>query len=119
MTEGDVVIIPMETADGGVKPRPGVVLRGMPPFGDFLICAISSQLQQEVRGFDECILPGDPDFQGSGLRCPSLIRLGYLVMKPARRIPGRIGSISQSRLFRLKETLANHLAAPPRNVAPK
>jgi mRNA interferase MazF len=109
MSEGDVVIVPMEMADGTLKPRPGIVLRSMPPFGDPLICAVSSQLHQEVLGFDEPIVPGDADFSSSGLRAPSLIRLGYLVMKSRRQIAGRIGFIDPKRAARLREKLSAYL----------
>lgn len=37
---------------------------------------ISSQLNQEVPGFDEIITPDDPDFKDSGLKMSSLIGIG-------------------------------------------
>ena len=50
MTEGAVALAPLPQADGRTKPRPVVLLRAMPPFGDWLVCGISTQLQQEVAG---------------------------------------------------------------------
>jgi mRNA interferase MazF len=50
----------------------------MSPFGDLLVCAISTQLRQQVLGFDEIIERGDDDFEQSGLLATSLIRLGFL-----------------------------------------
>ena len=67
------------------------------------------QLRQEVVGFDEPIGPGDPDFRGSGLKAPSLIRLGYLAVLPASGLLGAIGSISEIRHVRLLERLSTHL----------
>jgi mRNA interferase MazF len=55
MKEGDVILVPLPQADGQRKPRPAIILRILPPFGDFLVCGISSQLRQQVRGLDELI----------------------------------------------------------------
>ena len=55
MTEGDVLLTSLVQTDGQIKRRPTVFLRKMPGFGDFLVCGISTQLQQEVLGFDEIL----------------------------------------------------------------
>ena len=94
MTEGDVILTPVPQANGQVKNRPAVVLRELPPFGDVLVCGISTQLQQEVVGFDEVLSWSDADFAASGLRSTSLIRLDFLSVLPASRVIGTIGSIS-------------------------
>jgi mRNA interferase MazF len=109
MIEGDVILTPVAQADGQIKNRPAVILREMPPFGDVLVCGISTQLQQEVAGFDEVVSSTDADFTASGLRATSLIRLGFLSVLPVNRIIGTIGSISSSRRQRLLQNLADHL----------
>lgn len=81
----------------------------MPPFQDFLICGVSTQLRQQVKGFDEIIDPSDPDFAASGLLAPSLIRLGFLVVVPQKNVAGAIGAISSERHERLLKNLSNHL----------
>ncbi len=48
----------------------------IPPYGDFLVCAVSTQLRQEVSGFDDVIAPSGLDFSTSGLKAASVIRLG-------------------------------------------
>ncbi|TMA41066.1 MAG: type II toxin-antitoxin system PemK/MazF family toxin, partial [Deltaproteobacteria bacterium] len=78
MTEGDVVLTPLPQADGQVKNRPAVVLRLMPPHGNLLVCGVSTQVHQEVVGFDETIKPGDADFASSGLKAPSLMRRSHV-----------------------------------------
>jgi mRNA interferase MazF len=45
MNEGDVIISRMPQANGQTKPRPAILLRQMPPFGDWLTCGVSSKLQ--------------------------------------------------------------------------
>jgi mRNA interferase MazF len=112
MKAGDVVLAPLPQADGQFKNRPAVVLRVMRPHGDLLVCGVSTQLQQEVVGFDDAIRPGDPDFVGSGLKASSLIRLGFLVVLPAASFVGSIGAIAPERHRRLLERLAEFLLAP-------
>ncbi|WP_019501849.1 type II toxin-antitoxin system PemK/MazF family toxin [Pseudanabaena sp. PCC 6802] len=109
MKEGDVILTPVAQADGKIKNRPAVILREIPPYKDFLVCGISTQLNQLVQGFDEIISPGDADFVSSGLRSESLIRLGFLAVLPRRSILGSIGSISPERHKRLLKTLSDYL----------
>jgi len=109
MTEGDVVLTPVPQADGTIKNRPAVFLREMPPFKDLLVCGISTQLRQEVKGFDELISPSDADFTSSGLVRDSLIRIGYLAVVPRSQILGTIGSISTERHRRLLKNLSAYL----------
>ena len=44
MKPGDVVLTPLPQADQVIKNRPAVALCQMPPFGDWLVCGISTQL---------------------------------------------------------------------------
>lgn len=111
MKEGDVVIVAMPQFDGTIKNRPAVVLREMRPFRDMLVCGVSTQLSQAVNGFDEIISPRDADFSSAGLKAESVIRLGYLVLVPRRKIHGTIGSVGGSRHKRLLKTLADYLVA--------
>jgi mRNA interferase MazF len=48
MKEGDVVLTPIPQADGVIKNRPAIVLRTMPPYRDFLVCGVSTQLDKEA-----------------------------------------------------------------------
>jgi mRNA interferase MazF len=97
MKEGDVVLTPIPQADGMIKNRPAIILREMPPYRDFLLCGVSTQLNQEVKTFDDLIVPSDPDFSSSGLKSASLVRLGFLAVLPSNQIIGSIGSISSPR----------------------
>jgi mRNA interferase MazF len=111
MSEGDIALIEMPQADGQIKRRPALVLRAMPPFGDWLVCGISTQIRQQVPGFDEAIDPSHLDFAGSGLKAASLIRLGFLSTFPRSAILGKIGRIAPERHRRLLGNLAGHLLA--------
>lgn len=109
MNEGDVVLSPLPQADGWAKNRPCVALRRMPGFGHGLVCGISTQLRQEVTGFDELIRIGDLDFPASGLKAASLIRLGFLAVLPEDRLLGAIGALAPERHQRLLGRLSAYL----------
>ena len=109
MNEGDVILTPLPQADGMLKHPPAVVLREMPPYGDFLVCGVSTQMQLMVSGFDEPIIGKDDDFAGSGLMADSLIRLGFLAVLPRKNIMGSIGTIARERQRRLLQRLSDYL----------
>ena len=109
MTEGDIALAPLPQADGQIKNRPVVLLRRLPPFGDFLVCGVSTQLQQRVEGFDEVIVPADKEFAATGLKAASLIRLGFLAVLPQSALLGKIGSLTPERRLRLLANLCRHL----------
>lgn len=111
MTEGAVTLTPLPQADGQAKPRPTILLRRMPPFGDWLVCGVSTQIHQRVVDFDETIEPSHPDFVRSGLKAPSLIRLGFLTVLPADHFLGVLGAISSERHARLLQRLSAFLAS--------
>lgn len=109
MREGDVVLTPVPQANGAIKNRPAIILREMPPYKDFLVCGVSTQLHQQVKGFDELVSPSDTDFKSSGLKSESVIRLGFLAVLPQRSVIGSIGSVSSERHKRLLKTLSDYL----------
>lgn len=109
MKEGDVVLTPIPQADGTTKNRPAIIMREMPPYRDLLVCGVSTQMHQQVRGFDDTILTSDADFPSSGLKSESLIRLSFLAVLPRRDIVGSIGSISPERHRTLLKTLSDYL----------
>ena len=111
MNEGDIILTPLMQADGMMKNRPALLLRELPPYGDFLACGITTQLHQAVPEFDEVISKRDSDFAASGLVADSLIRLGFLAVLPRQRISDSIGQISAERRARLLRNLSKHLVA--------
>ena len=109
MKEADVVLTPIPQADGVLKNRPAIILRELPPYRDFLLCGVSTQLDKEVKGFDEVISSNDKDFKSTGLKTTSLVRLGFLAVLPSRQIIGAIGSIFSTRHRKLLKTLSDYL----------
>lgn len=61
---------------------------------------VSSQLRQYIDDFDEIVEEDDPDFAESGLKVPSVIRVGLV---------GAVGEIGSERLWRIRERLAHWL----------
>jgi mRNA interferase MazF len=109
MKDGSVLLTALRQADGTIKDRPVILLRRVPPFQDFLVCGISTQLQHEVPGLDERIVPTDSDFRTSGLKAASLIRVAFLAVHPPSEFKGRIGSVSSARVKRLLTKLSDFL----------
>lgn len=107
--EGDIVLASLPQADGQIKMRPALVLRQVPPFNDFLLCGISSQLRHAVPGLDLIIDISHPDFQQSGLTVPSLVRTGFLTIKSSITIVGAFGSVSNETHQQLLNNLATYL----------
>ena len=105
MQEGDIAIASIQQSDGAYKPRPVLLLRQLPGYGDFLTCGISSQLRQTVQGFDEVLQP-DTDNQ---LRVASVIRLSNLIAIPIRDLNRAIGYIPDALHRDLLQRLAYHL----------
>ena len=67
---------------------------------------ISPQLHQQIEGFDELIEEGDSDFQQSGLKKTSVMRISRLVVVEGEVLEGRIGRISPDRMQRIRRRLA-------------
>ena len=99
----------MPQADGRVKNRPALILREMPSHRDLLVCGISTQLHQCIRGFDEIVAASDADFVSSGLIAASVIRLSFLAILHRKEVIGRIGCVSPERHTRLLQALSNYL----------
>jgi len=115
--ERDVILVPLPQSDGQRKPRPAIILKVVPPFGDYLVCGVSTQLRQQVPHFDELILQSDADFGMSGLRTDSLIRLGFLAIYTKDQVLGSIGEISMERHRRLRRQSANFLVSDSGNAS--
>ena len=116
MTPGEIILLRLPQPDllPG-KLRPVLVLSELPgPFGDILVCGISSQLHQEVPQWDEQLTTIDPDFATSGLKVASVIRLNWLASVNPGVSVGTLGTIASERLTRLRQRLSDQLALPHR-----
>lgn len=90
--------------------RPAVLLGKLPgEYDDWLICMISSRIRHQVANFDELVREQDADFAASGLKAPSLIRLGRLAVVQGEVLLGAVGAIAPERLNRMKQRLSEWL----------
>jgi mRNA interferase MazF len=110
---GQSALTPFPNTDlSGSKRRPVLLIRrASRRFDNWLVCMVSSQLHQAETGFDEIRIPKDPDFAGSGLKAPSVLRLSRLAVLDGTLLIGSIGSISDERLSGVRTRLAEWLAA--------
>jgi mRNA interferase MazF len=108
ISEGQIVLFRFPQTDRTEgKLRPALVLRQLPSrHNDWLICMISSNLDQEVPEFDEVITPDDLDFKESGLKVPSLIRIGRIAVVDGDILLGKLGQIDTQRLLRIRYKLS-------------
>ncbi len=89
------------------KLRPALLLSKLPgDYSDWLICMISSNLEQFIDNFDEIIFEKDSDFVTSGLKAESVFRIGRLAVMNHTLIEGSIGHISKTRLNKIKSKIA-------------
>lgn len=109
--EGQIVLFRFPQTDQQIgKLRPALTIRKLPGnYNDWLICMISSQLDQQISGFDEMVTVNDPDFTESGLKSSSLIRISRLAVVNGDFLLGKIGQIDDLRLNRIKHNLSQWL----------
>jgi hypothetical protein len=71
---GSIVLVQfLFTDQSGSRLRPVLVLRrASMRFNDWLVCMITSQLQQADPHLDEVLNPDDPDFPATGLKAASV-----------------------------------------------
>ena len=107
--EGHIVLFRFPQTDQTVaKLRPALVIRRLPgAYDDWLICMISSQLAQQIPEFDEVLKEKDVDFEQSGLKTSSVIRISRLAVVNRTVLLGSIGSIGMERLELIKNRLSN------------
>ena len=108
IAEGQIVLFKFPQTDQTKgKLRPALVLRRLPgPYNNWLICMVSSHLDQKVPDFDEIITPDDSDYKESGLKVPSLIRIGRLAVVDGDILLGKLGQVDAPRLLRIKQKLS-------------
>ncbi len=108
IAEGQIVLFRFPYTDQhSGRLRPALIIRKLPGrYEDWLICMISSQLNQEIPAFDEIITPDDPDFPDSGLKVSSLIRIGRLAVVNTDILLGQIGRLNDTRLETIKQRLS-------------
>lgn len=111
MKPGDIVLIrfPQTDLQAG-KLRPALIVASTPGrHADALLALVSSRIYQAIPEFDEIIASSDPDYEVTGLKVPSVIRLARLATVESAVINARLGNISHERLQQIKGRLIDWL----------
>jgi mRNA interferase MazF len=103
MKPGDIILINFPYSDlKSSKLRPALIIATVPgKQADVLIAAISSRRYQAVPDFDELIDRTAPDWESTGLKVTSVIRIAKLASVETNIIAARLGSISLERMTRV------------------
>lgn len=106
---GQIVLFRFPQTDLAVgKSRPSLLIAPVPSsFDDWLVCMISTRIQQTIANIDEIISPTDADFIQSGLKTESVFRLTRLAVVSESIFLGTIGKISPNRLAEIRKNLAH------------
>jgi mRNA interferase MazF len=108
MKEGDIVLTTIPQ-DIYIKLRPALVIKVLPRHNDYLLCGISTKLQDVTPGIDFVIEETHPSFATSGLKAASAFRLAFIAVVPDTHVIGRIGFISENLLNEIKQHLTNYI----------
>ena len=111
MKPGDIVLIRFPQADlKAGKLRPALVLAVAPgPYADLLLALVSSRIYQAVPDFDEIIAPTDSDYETTGLKVQSVVRIARIASVAPSVINARLGNISPTRLQQIRNRLSDWL----------
>ena len=109
ISAGSIVLAEIQQNDGRIKRRPALVVKIIPPFNDYLLCAISSQVRLYQEELDILINRSYPFFSETGLKTDSIIRGGYLATVSSDYIPGAIGSIDEKVYQQLLNKISSFL----------
>ncbi|MGA2231507.1 MAG: type II toxin-antitoxin system PemK/MazF family toxin [Tepidisphaeraceae bacterium] len=95
---GDVVLVPFPFADlTGKKVRPALIVSADPQGSELILAFITSVLtNRSPRGAEIELLQSGAEFQSTGLKADSLIRLDKLVTLSSGVISRRLGKIGPS-----------------------
>ena len=112
ISEGQIVLFKFPQTDQKEgKLRPALILRELPgKFNDWLICMISSKIDQQIHELDELVTPEDSDFIQSGLKVPSVIRTSRLAVVNGDILLGKLGQINRERLNKIKQKLSQWIS---------
>ncbi len=109
---GDVALMPFPFTNlASSKKRPVMLLRKLDnSHDDWLVCMISSQLHQLNPDLDWQLHQSEPEFGDSGLKTSSVFRLSRIAVLDGSLLIGKLGRVSERRLYELRKHLAERIA---------
>jgi mRNA interferase MazF len=102
IAKGDIILVPFPFTDlSETKLRPAVVLWVDPKGQDVTLCFISSQSIDQVTDDEFVILPSDEEFEQTGLKSPSKVRVARIVTLERSLLQRRLGQLGSQHLQQL------------------
>lgn len=108
LEDGKIALLDFPFADlQGSKKRPVLVIKALPgSHEDWLVAMLSTKTQHLIQGFDELVNQEDSDFEASGLKVESLIRVARLAVVSKSLFCGILGAISAERIKGIKNKIS-------------
>ncbi len=108
MKAGKIALLRFPHADlRSGKLRPVLLIAPVPgSHQDWLVAMVSGQTEQAIPQFDEIIEREDSDFEASGLKTTSVIRMGRLAVVEQGLLLGELGAVSDQRLQAVRGRMA-------------
>ncbi len=109
MQKGDIILVRFPFTDlSSEKLRPALILSDESKSGDFILAFITTQLGQQEK-HDILLSANYKDFQQTGLKKESILKLNKLTALNKRIILGKIGSLSSEVINQVNSNLKSLL----------
>ncbi len=110
LARGDIVLAAFPFTDlSAQKRRPALVLNENTDQGDVILAFISSQIPSSLPPSILFLENSDPEFQQTGLKTDSVIRLDKIATIERHLITRRLGKLPDNRLQEMEQALAHVL----------
>ncbi|HIK18385.1 MAG TPA: type II toxin-antitoxin system PemK/MazF family toxin [Leptolyngbyaceae cyanobacterium M33_DOE_097] len=114
MNKGDLVLVPFPFTDlSQTKLRPAIVLWADPNGQDVTLCFVTSQDVSQIYPGEFVLDPVDPEFQQTGLKVISKVRVTRIVTLERRLLARRLGKLSAKQLKQLDDALVQAFQLSP------
>jgi mRNA interferase MazF len=109
--EGDIVLFKFPRTDlRNGKLRPAVLIKKIPNnFDDWLICMVSTQLHQKIEKLETTVADTEPEFQQTGFKKDSLIRMSRIAVVEETIFEGKLGNLPESIFSTIKQKFSSWL----------
>ena len=105
MNKGDIVLVKFPFTDiSSKKLRPALIITEESKFKDFILAFITTQFDQ-MEKYDMLLTADSKDFQKTGLKRESLLKLNKLTTLNKRMIVGKIGILTKELMNQVDNNL--------------
>jgi mRNA interferase MazF len=113
VTKGDIVLVDFPFTDlSQTKLRPAVVLWVSSIGEDVTFCAITSQNVKNLAPEEFLIVNSDPEFQGTGLRVDSKVKVTRIATLSRQMVIRRLGRLGNKYLDTLNTKMVQSFQLP-------